>query len=118
MNYIVNPAIFYWMSVMDCSKLLIAVAFIVSLIGLIIFIFVYAFYNDVWDEDEANTAKRMFKYIALVLIISSVGIVFIPSKTTMIEMLIAKTATIENAELTVDAIKEIVDYIVEAMKTI
>jgi len=44
--------------------------------------------------------------------------IFIPGKTTSVEMLIAKTATFDNVNLSVQQIKDVVDYIVQAIKTI
>lgn len=51
--------------------------------------------------------------IGLVLIILSV---FIPSKQTSIEMMVARTATFDNVDWSVQQVKEIVDYIVNALK--
>jgi len=44
-----------------------------------------------------------------------VGVIFIPSRNTMLEMQIARYATYENAEWTVETIKSAVDYIVQAI---
>ena len=44
--------------------------------------------------------------------------IFVPSKSTMIEMMIAKYATYENADWTVESLKSVVDYIVEAFKAV
>ncbi len=62
--------------------------------------------------EEESRVSRLESKIGLL------GVVFIPDKQTMIEMLVAKTATVENAEWTVDAVKQAVDYIVSAIQTL
>ena len=42
--------------------------------------------------------------------------IFIPRKQTSVEMLVAKTATFDNVNWTVQQVKEIIDYIVSALK--
>ena len=60
-------------------------------------------------------ATLVFAIISLVTLIISL---FIPSKETLISMMIAKYATKENLSMTVEGIKSAVDYIVNAMKEI
>ena len=51
------------------------------------------------------------------LIICAIAI-FLPSKETLISMMIAKYATKENLGMTVEGIKSAVDYIMDAIKEI
>ena len=60
-------------------------------------------------------ATIVFAIISLMTLIISL---FIPSKETLISMMIAKYATKENLSMTVEGIKSAVDYIVNTMKEI
>ena len=65
---------------------------------------------------------KFFKKCAIITgmfgLVAIIASIFIPGRTTNIEMLIAKTATFENVNWTVQQVKEVVDYIVQAIKTI
>lgn len=117
MNYIINPMIFYWMSVIDNIKTICVVLFILSTLG---FVFCFVFYvDDLWiEEDGRRKCKNGSIIFAILTALFALGIIFIPSKTTMTEMLIAKYLTVENAEWTVENIKSVVDYIVNAIQLV
>lgn len=115
--YIIDPMTFYWIHAVDTARLIVALCFGFS--GVAAFVLLGAWIGD-WacDYDTSMSCKKWFVRMVVVTAVFGIALVFIPNRTTMIEMLIAKTATIENAELTVDALKSAVDYIVEAMKSI
>lgn len=62
--------------------------------------------------------KRIFKIIIPFFVVCLVLTICIPDKETLISMKIASLATKENISLTADAIKELVDYIVDAISKI
>ena len=123
MNYIINPAIFYWISVSDAIKA-------IAVVGLILFglaaiavtvTYMLSAFDYEWDFEDEENMKRMRKIsrnLTIIALICAVLVAVVPSKTTMIEMLIAKTATYENAEWTAESLKSVVDYIVEAFKAV
>lgn len=119
MNYIIDPMWFYWMSVAD--NLLVTCAVIGGLFGILSMVFGAILitnmeYGPNYDDyKKAKKALKVFMPLSILFILLSV---FIPSKEILIEMQIAKFATYENAEWTIDAIKGLVDYIVEAMKSV
>ena len=114
-GYIINPSWFYWVQVVDTLGLIATVFFAISLIGGIIFL--VGRWVGVYDyDDERRFYKKVCKIVLPVFIISLLAMVLIPSKETLIEMQIAKYATYENAAWTVESIKSIVDYIIEAVK--
>ena len=117
MSYIINPSIFYWMSVLNGLKTISIVLLIISSALTVIFSIMITT-CDYWEDDENERARKILKCTIIVMIVLIILIVFIPGKETMIEMLIAKTATVENTELTIDAIKGLVDYIVESLKAV
>lgn len=116
MNYIINPSVFYWINVVDGLKNVAVLALILGCVGVFTCIVIYIADHDYLDEDETNTLKKTSKVVVPAFISGLLGVIFIPDKQTLIEMLIAKTATVDNAEWTLDALKQAVDYIVAAMK--
>lgn len=115
--YIIDPMTFYWIHAIDTAHLIVALCFGFS--GVAAFVLLGAWLGD-WacDYDTSMNCKKWFKRMSAIMVVFGLALVFIPNRTTMIEMLIAKSATVENAEWTVDALKSAVDYIVEAMKSV
>lgn len=120
MNYIINPAWFYWMSVASGIKTVVLVVAILMLFPCVGFFINACIEAECGDGFEGDDAKRSLKVSGKWLAISIVLFVvfaFVPSKNTLIEMQIAKLATVENANWTLETIKSAVDYIVEAIKS-
>lgn len=111
MNYIIDPMWFYWMNVLGGVKLCLAIVggITAAVFGLL------AIFGYTEGADEMCKHSIVFALIGLALAIVSV---FVPAKQTIIEMMIAKYATYDNAEWTVDAIKQAVDYIVQTIEKI
>jgi len=109
--------IFYWMSVLDSIKTVSILFLILSSVGIVICIGVFCA-NSCWDEDDMALFKKFARVVTAVFAVSVLLVVFVPSEKTMTEMLIAKFATVENANWTLENVKNAVDYIVEAMKTL
>ena len=124
MTYIIPPSFFYLASVFDTLKFAAFIAFIVSAI---VGCFAYGFYaSELKDllkgygfcEKDVKNEQRVFKVSVICAIISLILAVLIPSKNTMIEIMVAKIATYENVNMTIGTIKAIMDYIVETAKQI
>jgi len=118
MNYIINTGVFYWISVLDGLKTLAIVFLVIGSIIAISFGFIGLTDMADMDDEERKAFKTVFRISIPVFVFGLLGTIFIPGKQTLIEMLIAKTATVENAEWTVDAVKQAVDYIVNAIQTL
>ena len=118
MNYIINPIWFYWLQIVVGVRTILWVIFAIS-VWLIIICFVgYAINVDCSGFDDKDS-KRYLKWIekaVFIAVISAIIVIMVPSKDTLIEMQIAKYATIENANWTLETIKSAVDYIIEAIK--
>lgn len=115
MNYIINPSWFYWIHLVEDLK---TILICIAILGAVLSILTLCCLDD-WTPDKEK--KRMIKLAKISIIISlvcAIAFIFIPSKQTLIEMQVAKFATYENAEWTIDAIKSAVDYIVEAINSI
>lgn len=112
-GYIINPAWFYWINIVDGIKIIMSLLAVASLVASFLSALISL------DDTDTATSKKFEKMALKMFIVAIVCIIislFIPSKETLIEMQIAKYATWENAEWTVDAIKDLADYIANAIK--
>lgn len=122
-NYIIDPAILYWINTLDLLQTVMGVigfffgaGFVVCLVGFI--------YNtseaEEYTENEryAKVCQKWMIVSGIICVICMVAAIFIPGKTTSVEMLVARTATFDNVNWSVQQVKEIVDYIVNAIKGI
>ena len=135
-NYIINPAVFYWINVLGTLQTLFAIAGSFLIVAGIIFVFGYYYQKNeaidykwdsearehvkVIDDDTMTIAKTFLKWAKITSVLSIIFIIasiFIPGKVTSIEMLVARTATFDNVNMTVDGVKELVDYIINAIKS-
>ena len=121
MEPVINPMIFYWINTLDKLQTFFTIlAFIIATIFLIVLIMAIVLITDNYqygeDDDDYKTGKTLLKLAKRLLIpllfVACVAI-FIPSKTTCTEMLVAKFATYDNATWTIESLKEAVNYIVE-----
>ena len=112
MTYIINPMWFYWISVIDKVGVTLQVVSFLSGITLAGCIFL-AIITD-YDEIKKNLIF-IIKLVVPVFVISILGIILIPTSDVLIVMQVAKFATVENAQWTLDAIKSAVDYIIQAI---
>lgn len=120
MNYIINPTWFYWLQLSNGAKVVCCIFLIASIVLFIVMLAVYLTNVDCCGFDDEYT-KRYYKYVKkcfIACVAFAIAIVVIPSKNTLIEIQIAKYATYDNANWTLETIKSAVDYIVEAIKSI
>lgn len=126
MTYIINPAWFYWLSVADNLRSILITGLVICL-SLIVICGIassvaMAAVNG-WPSLSDGERKRfpiyntIFKIAIIATPFFAIAIIFAPSKSTLIEMMVARFATYENANWTLEAIKSAVDYIVEAIKS-
>lgn len=123
--YIINPSWFYLLHVIDCLRFLLgltcALAAIALIIATIMRIIHFCEGEGFEDDDDIRVRKflnKCLKISAIITFVTMIALIFLPSKQTLIEMQIARYATYENAEWTVEAVKSAVDYIVEAVNSI
>ena len=127
MNYIINPSWFYWLGVVESMRGFMVAAFIVSIVVVVASAIIIPMnismireFPDMSD-DERKTVQFFTKALKIAigaLVISGLVLVFVPSKETLIEMMIAKQATYENATWTLDALKSAVDYVIQAIQSL
>lgn len=123
-NYVIDPNAFYWMNVLGIAQTILgiiggvcAAAFVCLLIG-----WIYNSCEVKHGHDYNLVYLKAFRRWAIVAgIIGFVFVtaaIFVPGRTTSIEMIIAKAATFDNVNWTVQQVKDVVDYIVQAIKGI
>lgn len=116
MTYIINPAWFYWINVLnniDGLLYLICALILIVLILLGITFFIY-----MQDDDTEEFLKEItepVKPLLIALSIIYVITIFIPDKTTCYQMMIAQYATKENLQ---SAATDTKDFIVDIAKEI
>ena len=118
MTYIINPSVFYWINVLNGLTSVSILLLIIGSVGIIVFGIISLVDHAYMDEEEATVMKKVFRFVIPMFVLGLLGVVFIPDKQTMMEILIAKTATVENAEWTIDSLKSVVDYIVQAAQNL
>lgn len=118
MKPLIDPKIFYWMDV--CESLTILLCFflgisVCTLIGVILF---WTFSDDPWKDKEdkeklATKCKRWIISLSIISVVSTLGLIFIPSKETMYTMLIVNNLTEDNLSKGEEEVKELIDYTIE-----
>ena len=126
-GYIINPAWFYWINVIDAIREFLVAIIVLSSLGIIASVIGYLICVDCIESFPNNSDgeaaampvwSRILKICIISAFVSGIVVVFLPSKNTLIEMQIARYATYENAEWTTETIKAAVDYIVEAINSL
>ena len=118
MEYIINPSWFYWAEVSDYIKGCAIVAAVILLIAAIILAIVAKTDDDFNEHEDAKKKRKVMAICLVALALFSVVGIFVPSKQTLIEMMIAKKATYDNVSWTIEQVKEVVDYVISAIKEI
>ena len=141
-NHIIDPAAFYWMNVLSIMQTAFSVigGFTLTAFIALFITYIYKKYGlsepekpdkdsryDVeryqreirYYENDLKNLRMIKKYMLITLVAGVLMVlvsIFIPGKQTSVEMLIARTATFDNVNWTAQQVKEIVDYIVNALK--
>ena len=127
MNYIINPSWFYWLGVVESMRYFMIAAFIISIAAIIMAIIIVPVdmrmirdFPDMSDDERKSIQffTKVLKAAIWALVISGLILLFVPSKETIIGMMIAKQATYENATWTLDALKSAVDYVIQAIQSL
>ena len=127
MNYIINPSWFYWLGVVNSMRGFMLAAFIVAIIviGVALIIITWNMsmireFPSLSDDERKNVRffTKALKVAIGVCVASGLFLVFVPSKETLIEMMVAKQATYGSATWRGDALKNAVDYVVQAIQSL
>lgn len=115
---IIDPMYFYLVHVLDTLSTISVLAVAAAITGMFLLgVLCVPFY--VWGENEQEIliwAKKFFKSLLKVLVVAIILATIIPTRDTVIYMIIAKEATYDRLEKGKQEIKEIADYIIEKVK--
>ena len=115
-NYIIDPAWVYWANVLGVLKKVFAFVAVLSAITAIGALIAKLAINEIDDSCGHHLARKIFRVMFPIALLFIASAIFIPATETIIAMKVAELATRENVALSVDAIKSVVDYIVDAIK--
>ena len=114
-GYIINPSWFYWLNVVEGAGIVVTILAMMATILCVLGLPMY-YGEEVYNDEDKKAFWKIAKKLIILCIVLWIVYIFIPSKETLIEMQVAKYATYENAEWSVEAIKQAVDYIINALK--
>lgn len=110
---VINPMIFYWMDVVsDIEVLLVILTIVLAIVWLCIILW------NLLDGNELDEFIKPLIAVTIPLVLCGILTALIPSKDTMLTMLVADMITYENIELTKESAMALVNYIVEQVKVI
>lgn len=118
MDYIINPSWFYWIEVANTVKICSFIAAVILICLSVILAVSSHIDGDFCEHEDAKKKRKVMAVCLVALALFSVVGIFVPSKQTLIEMMIAKKATYDNVSWTLEQVKEAVDYIISAIKEI
>jgi len=119
MTYIINPSWVYWLNVLNTVHIIAGIIAVLSGIGSAVLVFgLMLMYDDYVGTDTYTQLRRAAKIFFIIFIITVLGAIFIPSSETMLTMKMTELATKENIQYTSEQLKELIDYIIMAVKTI
>lgn len=122
-NYIIDPSVFYWLHTLSDLKTLATVLAIFLNIGTLVLAGMWIYNYFEFEEYELDRYKHSYALcrrltfsVGIVGILCLFAAIFLPDAQTSTEMLVARTATYDNVNWTVEQVKEVIDYIVKALQ--
>lgn len=118
MNSIINPWVFYWISVSEGIKVVLLIVECILLVAFIILCIATGFNADNYsfkDEDVINEVKLTIK-VAIVSLIVAVLCCAVPDSNTCYKMLAANMFTQDNINSATDYVTDVIDYAVDKVK--
>lgn len=113
MEPIIDPKLFYLCDVCDTLDTVLAILLVISVIMLLILTAIYTDTGECFDEDDAKVFKRVLTATIISLSISLLGVIFIPNKKTIYQMMVFDNITENNIQAGKDDIKELIDYTID-----
>lgn len=121
MKPIINPVAIYVINLMGSLRVGLIVGAVIFAVLTIFWVVCYWDAKDDYSDEGKQSAKDFFRFSKRFLVcfaLSFILVVFVPSKDTCVEMLVASYVTPDNIDAGVEKTKETVDYIIEKIKEV
>lgn len=119
MNPIISPLTIYLINLMDPLHAVFIGACIVFLVLAILYGIDYLDNKDSSTEKYQKQAQKALgrtRRMAVICVLCMLLAVFVPSKNTIIEMIVAQNITADNINAGEEKLKEAIDYLVDKVK--
>lgn len=116
MTYYINPMWFYLMNVSMGMKSFLFILGVISLICTAFAILIWTIEESIDITNLNEKEKKIFKLFKNIIIAAIISLfigIFVPSKETCVEMMVASQVTHENVSATKEEIYKIIDYITD-----
>ena len=113
MQPIISPSIFYWFEIISNLKTLLSILFSLSCVGLVFCIvsFIAMLVEEELEIHTGKIIKKLCKFCTIITSIFGLLSIFIPSKETLMTMIVAKYVTPDNITAVGGTIEESVSSI-------
>lgn len=113
MTPVISPWVFYWIPVLDSITFIAGLLLLLSIILFVIVFFMFCMELDMGDEDSdlAKLLKKAKDKLLVIIAVTTLITVFVPSETTVTKMLIAQNVTYERVEVVSDTIINTVETV-------
>ena len=113
MQPIISPSIFYWFEIISNLKILLSILFGLSCVGLVFCIvsFIAILVEEELETHTGKIIKKLCKFCTIITSIFGLLSIFIPSKETLMTMIVAKYVTPDNITAVGGTIEESVSSI-------
>ena len=113
MEPIIAPSIFYWFEIISNLKIFLSILFGLSCVGLVFCIvsFIAMLVEEELEIHTGKIIKKLCKFCTIITSIFGLLSIFIPSKETLMTMIVAKYVTPDNITAVGGTIEESVSSI-------
>ena len=113
MQPIISPSIFYWFEIISNLKIFLSILFGLSCVGLVFCIvsFIATLVEEELETHTGKIIKKLCKFCTIITSIFGLLFIFIPSKETLMTMIVAKYVTPDNITAVGGTIEESVSSI-------
>jgi uncharacterized membrane protein YozB (DUF420 family) len=121
MNYLIDPMVFYLISVLSNLSFVFGMLLFLVLVALLLFSIIlilylindYNFSEESVEEMFSKIKKIKKRYFVIPIVIITLLAIIIPSEETMTKMLVASQLNEQNYTMAKEEIIELIDYISE-----
>lgn len=121
MNPIISPLTIYLINLTDPLRTVVIITAVIMVVLSILFGIDYTDRKDSASDKNLERAQKSLKKtkkFAWLSILCLFLAIFIPKKTTLIEMIVAQNVTVDNLNAGEEKLKEAIDYLVDKVEEV